>query len=199
MAQELELKAIVPEPALLRRRLAATGARPGFRGLMEDRRYDRGGELTARDEVLRIRRFLRAGGATEAELTWKGPTRRSADGYKLREELSCRVAPGSDSPGAILEALGYTVIQAIDRWVELFEMDGAVLRIEWYPRMDVLVEVEGAPEAIERAIQATGLPRETFSAEMLVDFVRRYDAREARPAVLAVAGLGGERPPWEAA
>jgi hypothetical protein len=65
--------------------------------------------------------------------------------------------------------------------------------------MDVLVEVEGAPEAIERAIQATGLPRETFSAEMLVDFVRRYDAREARPAVLAVAGLGGERPPWEAA
>jgi hypothetical protein len=34
---------------------------------------------------------------------------------------------------------------------------------------------------------------------MLVDFVRRYDARGERPAVLAVAGLGGDRPAWETA
>ncbi|HTC24777.1 MAG TPA: hypothetical protein VK688_10455 [Gemmatimonadales bacterium] len=199
MAQELELKAIVPDPIALRGRLVGANARSGFRGLMEDRRYDREGTLAARDEVLRTRRFLPADGPIEAELTWKGPTRRSADGYKLREELTSRVTPGSDAPGAILEALGYTVVQAIDRWVELFEVGGAVLRIEWYPRMDVLLEVEGAPEAIERAIRASGLPREAFSADMLVDFVRRYDARGARPAVLAVTGLAGERPAWETA
>lgn len=197
MAAELELKAIVPDPAALRRRLAIAGARPGFRGLMEDRRYDRDGVLAARDEVLRIRRFVHANGHVEAELTWKGTTRRSSDGYKLREELSCRLAGGPDSPGAILEALGYQVIQAIDRWVEMFELGQAVLRVEWYPRMDVLLEVEGSPEAIEDAIGATGLPRDGFTAEMLVDFVRRYDARGARPAVLAVAGLGGDRPAWE--
>lgn len=199
MAEELELKAIVPEPAALRRRLAAAGARCVFRGLMEDRRYDRDGVLTSRDEVLRVRRFLHAGGAVEAELTWKGPTRRSTEGYKLREELSCRIAPGSDSPGRIFEALGYTVAQAIDRWVELFEVAGATLRVEWYPRMDVLLEVEGRPQAIESAIRATGLPRDGFSAEQLVEFVRRYDARGPRPAVLAVAELGGERPAWEMA
>lgn len=199
MAQELELKAIVPDPAALRRRLAAAGARPAFRGLMEDRRYDRDGALTARDEVLRVRRFVHADGTIEAELTWKGPTRRSADGYKLREELSCRIAPGSDSPGRVVEALGYTVAQAIDRWVEVFDLAGAALRLEWYPRMDVLLEVEGPPEAIESAIGATALPREGFSAEQLVEFVRRYDARGPRPAVLALADLGGDRPTWETA
>ncbi len=199
MAEELELKAIVPDPAVLRQRLAAAGARPAFRGLMEDRRYDQDGTLAARDEVLRIRRFVHGDGRVDAELTWKGTTRRSADGYKLRQELSCRIAAGSDSPGVILEALGYTVVQAIDRWVEMFELGGAVLRVEWYPRMDVLLEVEGPPEAIESAIRATGLPRDGFTAEMLVDFVRRYDARGARPAVLAVAGLAGDRPAWETA
>jgi len=125
MPDELELKTIVPDPAALRERLAAAGARPAFRGLMEDRRYDLDGQLTARDEVLRVRRFLRADGVITAELTWKGPTRRSADGYKLREELSCWIEPGSDPPGSIVEALGYTVVQAIDRWVELFELGGA--------------------------------------------------------------------------
>ena len=34
-------------------------------------------------------------------------TGRSEDGYKLREELTCRIAAGSASPGRILEALGY--------------------------------------------------------------------------------------------
>ena len=199
MAAELELKAIVPDPVALRRHLAAAGARSGFRGLMEDRRYDQEGVLTARDEVLRVRRFVHADGRVEEELTWKGATRRSTNGYKLREELSCRLAGGPDSPGAILEALGYEAIQAIDRWVELFEFGGAVLRLEWYPRMDVLLEVEGTPEAIEQAIRATGLPRADFTAEMLVDFVRRYVARGPRPAVLAVADLGGDRPAWETA
>ena len=197
MPDELELKTIVPDPAALRERLAAAGARPAFRGLMEDRRYDRDGQLTARDEVLRVRRFLRADGVITAELTWKGPTRRSAEGYKLREELSCWIEPGSDPPGSIVEALGYTVVQAIDRWVELFELGGAVLRVEWYPRMDVLLEVEGPPEAIETAIRATGLPREGFSAEVLLDFVRRYDARGSRLAALTLAELGDERPAWE--
>ena len=197
MAEELELKTIVPDPTALRGRLAAAGAHPAFRGLMEDRRYDRDGSLIARDEVLRVRRFLHADGVVEAELTWKGPTRRSAEGYKLREERSCRVAPDSDSPGRIVEALGYSVAQAIDRWVEFFELGGALLRVEWYPRMDVLLEVEGPPEAIETASRATGLPRDGFSAEPLVEFVRRYDARGPKPAVLAVAELGGERPAWE--
>jgi adenylate cyclase class IV len=199
MAQELELKTVVAEPASLRARLLAAGAQLTFRGVMEDRRYDRDGALLARDEVLRIRRFIGAGGASEAELTWKGRTRRSADGYKLREELSCRIAAGADAVGPIVEALGYRVSQAIDRYVELYQLAGAVLRVEWYPRMDVLLEVEGSPAAIEAAVAASGLPRAGFTAEMLTDFVQRYDARGGKRAALAVADLAGEPPAWESA
>lgn len=197
MTQELELKTVVPEPATLRPRLLAAGATLAFRGVMEDRRYDRDGALLARDEVLRIRRFIQPDGASRAELTWKGRTRRSADGYKLREELSCEIEAGAEAVGSIIEALGYRVSQAIDRYVELYELAGAVLRVEWYPRMDVLLEVEGPAQAIEAAIAATGLPRAGFTAEMLTDFVQRYDARGGKRAALALAELAGEPPPWE--
>lgn len=197
MAAELELKTVVPDPAILRERLLAAGAQLTFRGLMEDRRYDRDGALLSRDEVLRVRRFIGPEGTGEAELTWKGRTGRSDGGYKQREEFTCRIASGSDSPGRIVEALGYRVTQAIDRRIELYRLGDAVLRIEWYPRMDVLLEVEGPPAAIEAAIVATGLARDRFSAEILADFVMRYDARGGRRAVLAVADLAGERPAWE--
>jgi adenylate cyclase class IV len=197
VAAELELKTIVPDPGVLRNRLVAAGAQLTFRGLMEDRRYDRDGVLLARDEVLRTRRFVRSDGVAKAELTWKGRTGRSDGGYKLREEVTCQIAAGSDSPGRIIEALGYTVTQAIDRQVEMYQLGEAVLRIEWYPRMDVLLEVEGAPAAIEAAISATGLARDRFTSEILADFVQRYDARGGRRAVLALADLEGERPGWE--
>ena len=49
------------------------GAEPGFAGLMFDRRYDRGGELQARDEVLRLRVHRAADGTETSQLGWKGP------------------------------------------------------------------------------------------------------------------------------
>ena len=66
---------------------------------------------------------------------------------------------------AILERLGYTVIAEIDRDVAQYAFDDAVVRFERYPRMDALVEVEGPPGAIERAIEALGMPRAGFSAD----------------------------------
>ena len=66
MADELELKAVIPDPAALRARLVGAGGRLQFRGRMSDRRYDRGGELTTRDEVLRVRSYHHADGRTEA-------------------------------------------------------------------------------------------------------------------------------------
>jgi hypothetical protein len=43
--------------------------------------------------------------------------------------------------------------------------------------MDVLVEVEGEPDAIEAAIEALGLPRGTFTNERLPDFVNKFEHR----------------------
>jgi adenylate cyclase class IV len=187
---ELELKAVIPDAGALRERLRAAGARERFRGRMSDRRFDRAGELTTRDEVLRVRSYRHADGRTESILGWKGPVRRSPEGYKLREEVELPIAAAADpaaSPHALLTALGYAVVHAIDRDVELYELDGAAVRLEHYPEMDPLLEIEGSPDAIERAIRASGIDRAAFTADSLSDFVRRFEVRTGRAAVLAAS------------
>ncbi len=196
-ARELELKAVVQDAVALAARLLGAGGKATFRGMMRDRRYDRPDRsLLARDEVLRVRTFESAGlGAAHAELTWKGPTRRT-DGYKEREELQFGVDGGAGA-GAVLERLGFEVSDAIDRCVEYYEVAGAVVRIEWYPRMDVLVEVEGAPAEIEQAVAATGIARTEFTADRLLDFAGRYRQRTGREAALRLDALAAhEAPGW---
>jgi adenylate cyclase class IV len=180
--RELELKAVVPDAEELRRRLSRAGAELRFRGSMTDVRYDRGGELTLRDEVLRVRTFHRADGTLETMVGWKGPAQRSAEGYKLREEIELPV--GAD-PGLLLQALGYQPVHVIEREIETWHLGEATARLERYPRMDVLVEVEGTPPAIERVVAVSGIPRSDFTTEALADFVRRFEARTGVPAALA--------------
>jgi adenylate cyclase class IV len=180
--RELELKAVVPDPEQLRRRLRESGAALRSRGRMIDVRYDRGGELTLHDEVLRARTYRHTEGDVDFLLAWKGPTGRSPDGYKLREEIQLSV--GAD-PGRLLQALGYRAVHVIDREIEIWHLDDATARLECYPRMDVLVEVEGEPAAIERVVAASGIPRHEFTAESLTEFVRRFEERTGATAELA--------------
>jgi hypothetical protein len=88
------------------------------------------------------------------------------------------------------------VSRAVDRYVEVYDLAGAAVRLEWYPRMDVLAEVEGSPAAIEGAIAATGLPRSAFTADSLSAFVRRFEKRTGRRAAVALAELDGRPPRW---
>jgi adenylate cyclase class IV len=193
---ELELKAVVADPNVCRARLLGAGAAAGFAGLMEDRRFDRDGELFRRDQVLRIRSY-RGADRTRTEISWKGPARITG-GYKARDEIELDVTDGSAE--ALFRALGYDLTESIDRRVEYFDLPaGAVVRLEWYPRMDVLVEVEGEPAAIEAAITALGIERSLFTAESLAAFVARYEARTGRSAATSRVALGPERPSWESA
>ena len=194
---ELELKAVVPDAGLLRRHLVESGAEATFKGLMEDRIFDLDGTLRDRDEVLRVRTWRPEGGPAHAHMAWKGPTRRSPEGYKLRDEMECAVEGDGGTATGILTALGYGVIKSVDRFVEVYRVRDAEVRLEWYPLMDVLVEVEGTASAIEAALGVTGLPRAAFEPEPLVEFVRRYEARSGERAALAVADLKGRRPQWE--
>jgi len=73
----------------------------------------------------------------------------------------------------------------VDRAVEQYRLGDATLRLEWYPAMDVLLEVEGAPEEIERAIAATGIARESFLPESLPYFTAAYEERTGRMARVA--------------
>ena len=186
---EVELKSVVDDVARRRAAVEAAGGTLVFSGRLEDRRYDtRDRLLTSRDQVLRVRAYTDALG-TRAELDWKGPTRRE-DGYKLREELDARVIDGA-ALVAILGQLGYIVTIAIDREIAQYDLEGAMVRFEQYPRMDDLVEVEGTPEQIERAIGALGLPRAGFTSERLPDFALRFQERTGTSPALSDAALAG--------
>ena len=181
---ELEVKARVEDPDGLRAALERAGAVLEFRGEMLDRRFDRDGRLAQRDEVLRLRVFQPADGAPPfGMLGWKG-AHSTRGHYRLRAEAEARVAD-PETVAAILERLGFDVALRIDRRVEVYHLGDAILRLEWYPAMDVLLEVEGPPPAIERAIEATGLTRAQFLPESLPYFVREYERRTGRPALLA--------------
>lgn len=182
--RELELKAVVADAEEFRRRLGAAGAERRFTGRMRDVRYDRGVELVSRDEVLRVRTLEARNGGIQTVLAWKGPTLRSPEGYKLREEIELPVT-GPGDPGRLLGALGYRPVNVVEREIEIYRLGEATVRLERYPRMDVLVEVEGEPAAIERAIEATGISRGEFTAEPLAEFARRFEERSGERAVLA--------------
>ena len=188
--REVELKAMVPDAAALQAAVEGAGAVRTFAGQLSDWRYDTSdGTLFEQDVVLRLRTYTDATGA-RAALDWKGPTG-YADGFKVREEIST----GADAPAALatmFERLGYVVVREIDRDIAQYTLHGATVRIEWYPRMDVLVEIEGEPAAIEAAIAVTGLPRAAFTAERLPDFVARYEARTGARAAICRRELHGD-------
>lgn len=187
---------MAPEPSAVRERLLAAGARPGFAGVMIDVRWDRNGELTAGDEVLRLRTFCGAGGSERCVLGWKGPTGVSPEGFKERRELEYSVSSDRAPPQALLEALGYAPIHTIERYVEYYHLGSADARLEWYPRMDTLIEIEGEVESIEVAVRATGLPRDTFTADSLTIFAARFASRSGAAAAMTRAELGPTAPTW---
>ena len=186
---ELELKSVVPDLAAAREAMERAGAKLVFAGRLEDRRYDVADRsLTRRDHVLRLRVYRDAAGS-RAVLDWKGPTEYE-NGYKRREELSTSIGE-PDTLIRMLERLGYAVTMEIDREVWQYELEEATVRLERYPRLDDLVEVEGAAEAIERAIERLGLAREGFTSERLPDFVQRYEWRTGTRAALSDRELAG--------
>ena len=187
---EVELKSVVDDLARCRAAVERAGASLVFEGRLEDRRWDTPDRaMAATDHVLRVRVY-RGGGHVRAELDWKGPTRRDAT-YKLRDEIATSVTDPL-ALSEILAKLGYEVSIAIDREIIQYDLGGAMVRFERYPRMDDLVEVEGTPEQIEDAINVLGLPRDGFTTDRLPEFVQRYEARTGERAAISDAELSGD-------
>ena len=188
--REIELKGVVDDEAASRARLVAAGGRLVFEGELTDRRYDTPtGALFARDEVLRLR-VARGSGSERSRVEFKGRAS-FPEGYKLREEIGTAVGD-AELMHAILGAAGFVVTREIDRHIASFEFEGTVVRFERYPRMDVLVEVEGEPARIERAIAVLGIPREAFTSDCLADFVRRFEGRTGMRAAGSARELAGD-------
>lgn len=190
--REVELKGFAisdAEADAARERLRRAGATLVYEGRLEDRRYDTPDkQLALRDHVLRLRVYR--GERVTTSLDFKGPTG-YADGFKVRDEHSV----GADDPvvlARILEAMGYVITREIDREIVQYAIAGATVRFERYPRMDILIEVEGAPESIEEAIRVLDLPRERFTSSRLPDFVLRFESRTGERAALCDRELDGD-------
>lgn len=187
---EVELKAVVVDPAATRKQLEKAGAKLTYEGRLLDRRYDiESRELADRDVVLRVRRY-ESSESTRTYLDWKGPTA-TQNGYKIREEISTQV-DDFVATEQILDRVGFVVTMEIDREIAQYELGGATIRFERYPRMDVLVEVEGTPDAIEEAIAALGMSRGEFTSERLLSFVTRFERRTGVRSALCEGELTGD-------
>jgi predicted adenylyl cyclase CyaB len=187
---EVELKAVVADLAATRKRIEKAGARLTYEGRLLDRRYDiESRELADRDEVLRVRRYESAGSA-KTYLDWKGRTETQGP-YKIREEISTLVDDFA-ATALILDKVGFIVTMEIDRDIAQYELGSAMIRFETYPRMDILVEVEGTPEAIEHAIEALGMTRGEFTSERLPTFVSRFEKRTGVRAAICDRELTGD-------
>jgi predicted adenylyl cyclase CyaB len=180
---EIEVKARVPDVTAFAAALTQAGATVEFSGEMTDHRFDRKGRLADKDEMLRLRVYRPQSGATRGELCWKGPVESNGE-YRHRPEIEFGVEDPWNAL-ALLDRLGYAETLRIERIVTVYRLGSATLRVERYPEMDVLVEVEGDPAAIEKAIAATGVPRDEFLPESLPQFVSRYEERTGRRARLA--------------
>ncbi len=188
--REVELKSVVDDAVLRRRRVEQAGATLLFEGALRDVRYDTaGGDLIRRDHVLRIRTYAHAG-KIEGHLDWKGETRYE-EGFKIREEISTTVGD-PEVLASIVSNLGFLIIREIDREIAQYSLHGAVVRFEHYPRMDDLVEIEGDAGVIEKAILTIGLPRSGFTSERLTDFVARFERRTGDRAAVSSRERGGE-------
>jgi predicted adenylyl cyclase CyaB len=187
---EVELKAVVVDPAATRKQLEKAGAKLAYEGRLVDRRYDiESRELADRDEVLRVRRYER-GDSAKTFLDWKGRTE-TRGAYKIREEISTLVDDFA-AIELILDKVGFVVTMEIDRDIAQYQLGAATIRFEVYPRMDVLVEVEGEPDAIEQAIVALGMSRGEFTSERLATFVSRFEKRTGVRAAICDRELTGD-------
>jgi adenylate cyclase class IV len=181
--REIELKSVVDDIANRRKIVEDAGGELQFTGKLIDARYgDQDGRLVLADHVLRLRIYETDEGH-KGHLDWKGPTEYES-GYKVRDELSTSVGD-PHALEAMLTNLGYSVITKIERRIWQYGLAGATVRFEEYPQMDPLVEVEGFPAAIEKAIGVIGLPREGYTADRLTDFVVRFEARTGGAAILS--------------
>lgn len=194
MIDETELKAMVPDPDACRARLEAAGARLVFEGALIDRRWDLPHRpLADRDEVVRVRTSIpatHAAGPARHSLDWKGPTRVEG-GYKRRRERSTGVEDAAVLE-TVLASAGFVVTREVEREIAQYALGDATLRLERYPRLDVLMEVEGTPAAVEAAIAATGLPRAAFTAARLADFVAAFERRTGQTAALSTHELADD-------
>lgn len=123
------------------------------------------GQLSRALKVLRLRQD------TAAHLTYKGPGDFD-QGVRAREEIEF-ILDDFEAARRLLEALGYRVSMAYEKYRTVYALDGAHVMLDEMP-FGRFVEIEaGSPGAIRSMADALGLDWECRSAEGYTALFRR--------------------------
>lgn len=157
-----------------------------FKGLMIDYLYVNPSSPFQNGEKLRIRRYISSVDNNSSwELTYKGKKEQiEVDGtiFQKKEEFTTIVQSGEQAQKIIRE-LGYVKTKDIVRWVNIYEDDAnddtkIIVRMEKYPEMYNLIEIEGTPTDIMYMIKHLKLDIDSFSDKSLSDFSKEYRLNE---------------------
>jgi len=174
--REVEIKLAFQSPDAALAALVRLGARTvRERALERNRVYDlAGGPLEKSGCVLR----LRESGA-RASLTFKAPV--PGDHlHKVREEHETEVAD-AEAAARILGALGYTVAWRYEKYRTVLRLpEGVEASVDETP-IGCWVELEGQPDAIDRAAAALGYTSDGYVLGTYRDLLERHAATRGVP------------------
>jgi len=169
--REIEVKLRFPSAVEALESLKRLGAK-----LLERRRFednvvlDRSRDpLLAAGLLLRLRRY-----GDEAWLTFKAPVP-GVHRHKVREEYETAVE-NPDALQLILENLGFKPSYRYQKYRTLFEVSNLQVCLDETP-IGCFVELEGPPEAIDRAAAEMGMSENQYVIESYRD-LHQQDARE---------------------
>lgn len=164
-APEVEIKLRVADISLLLGHLRRLGAANRGRIFERNTVYDTPeSDLRRRGLLLRVRTETSApslhlpGGRRRAVLTWKAPQDRHAPRankrYKERLETELEIRRAADWP-EILRTLGFRAAFVYEKYRSVFRFGSLHLDLDETPA-GVFLELEGAPNLIDRAARALG-------------------------------------------
>ena len=177
---EQELRGRIDCLNKFRDQLSIAGAKMSQKGFMQDYYFDNPFlNLKSKNQKLRIRAI----DYKLIQLCWKGPI--SVDKQtKIREEIEVGVNK-VESLIKIFEKLGFQNTRFYERYFETYLLYGVKIRIEQFPIMDILVEIEGEQHLINRAVTHLNISKDVFGPKTLVSFIKEYEIRNGAPAKLS--------------
>lgn len=178
--KEKELRGKIDDLNKFRDQLNIAGAKMSQKGFMQDYYFDNPFlNLKSKNQKLRIRAI----DYKLIQLCWKGPI--SVDKQtKIREEIEVGVK-NVEPLIKIFEKLGFQNTRFYERYFETYLLYDVKIRIEQFPIMDILFEIEGEQHLINRAVTHLNISKDVFGPKTLVSFIKEYEIRNGTPAKLS--------------
>lgn len=178
--KEKELRGRIDDINKFRDQLNRAGAKMSQKGFMQDYYFDNPFlDLKSKNQKLRIRAI----DYKLIQLCWKGPI--SVDKQtKIREEIEVSVK-NVEPLIKIFEKLGFQNTRFYERYFETYLLYDVKIRIEQFPIMDILVEIEGEQHLIDRVVTRLNISKDVFGPKTLVSFIKKYEIRNGTHAKLS--------------